>query len=395
MDEHVVADEVCELVGATSLLAWLDLPDDVDGARAVEALQARRRKLQSLQGSAKHRHVARLVIQKYRSLQRVLEQPGDYLTALRRRQALAKLPLLDIGVDGVLADGAVNEEELDFLYDTARRLGLDPQMALGRLKLRAQVHGVSLKPPPPASTKPVLLGPSHPLLSRRWLDEAVGAWMSGLMPDGVRTVVEPVAGEGAVAVTLLGSRPRLTYLGFSVDEDVADRVQEAFERHDLDRASVLPSASHALPLSAATADVAWFVLHAPTPDEVAEAWRVVGSEGQVWVVSAGPPRVTLGGPVPALDGALWGLCRAAGLTPSTLPARAASTHVVTRTVVGPRDELVAMLLQRVAAVQAHAALADEHPAVRRIGHALEELRRAPGDVGCYEVPLQARHLARP
>jgi len=390
MDEHGVADEVCELVGAASLLAWLELPDDVDGRRAIEALHERRRKLQALQGSAKHRHVARLVIQRYRALQRVLERPADYMEALRRRRALAQLPLLDIGVDGVLADGAVTDSELAFLRDTARRLGLDPEVALGRLHARAKVQGV------PVATSPRLprvAGAAHPLLPRGWFDEAVAGWLSARLEQDVRTVVEPAADEGSVAVALLQRRPHLTYLGFSPDEARVDRAQQAYDLRGLAHASALPSRASALPVSDGVADAAVFVLHPPTADELAEAWRVVGPDGQVLVVSVGAPRVTLGGSLPALDEALGELVRAAGLeTSCRLPAASVCTHVVTRTVGGPVDELVALLLQRVAAVAAHAGLSDDHPAVYGMGQALGALQGEPGALGCYQVPLEARGL---
>jgi hypothetical protein len=112
----------------------------------------------------------------------------------------------------------------------------------------------------------------------------------------------------------------------------------------------------------------------------------------VVVVTPGVPRATFDGPLPALDEALWGLCRGALLVPTLPGTRSASTFVVTQTVTGSPSALVALLLSRVAAVQRAAGLSDDHPAVRRLAHALEAFGEGADGVGSYEVPLIARVL---
>ncbi len=388
MDGQDAAAEVCRLVGASSLLAWLELPDEVDGSEALEALRARRRKLQSLQGNPKHRQVAKLVITRFRVLEEVLADPQAYRSALDRQQARARLPLLDMGVDGVLADGTVTEEELAFLHDTARRLGLDPHLALGRLRLRAEARGVSLAPPVPPRPLPALEGPTHPLLASGWLADGVSRWLAAQLPSGTRKVVEPRCGDGAVAHALLTLQPELAYVGFD-EGGLLPRAEATLDGLD---ATVLPSSPHALPVADGSADVVLFVLHCPDAAELAEARRVAGARGRVVVVTTGVPRVTLDGSVPALDAALWALCRAALLVPSVAGTKAASTFVVTQTVAGSRAALVAQVLRRVAAIQRVVRLGDEHPAVRRLAEALEGFSAGPDGVGSYEVPLVARVL---
>jgi len=388
---HDAAEEVCRLVGASSLLEWLELPPTVPSGDARDALRARRRALQAQQGNPKHRAVAKLVITRFRVLDALLVDPAAYHQVVERARTRSQLPLLDMGVDGVLADGTVTEEELAFLHDTARRLGLDPHVALGRLRLRAEARGVSLAPPVPHAPMPSLAGMSHPLLPRGWWGDGVSRWLAAQVPSHARRVVEGRCGEGTAALALLTLRPGLHYLGF--DEPTFTASAEAmFEAQGLERATALPCEAHAMPVADHTADVVLFVLHAPDAAELAEARRVVTRGGRIVVVTPGVPRATHDGPVPALDGALWGLCRAALLVPSLPGTRAASTFVVTHTVVGNRSALVALLLSRVAAVQHAARLSDHHPAIRRVAQALDAFGDGPDGVGTYEVPLVARVL---
>ena len=384
-----VAESVCELVGAPTLLHWLELAPDASGPAAQAALKARRRKLQSLQGSPKHASVARLVIKHQHLLLELLDDPSAYLRTVEHRRAEAQLPLLDIGVDGVLADGTVTAGELAFLRATARRLGVDPALVLGRLEQRAEAQGVRLHDAVPAL--PPVEGPRHPLLPRGWLDEGVASWLLAELGGGP-TLVDAHGDEGGVACALSAARPGLVYVGFAADEAMADRAEQAFAVRGHGAASMLPSDGYPLPLSDGMADAVLFVFEGPDANALADARRVAGLDGRVVAVTVGVPRVTCDGPVPALDAALWGLCRVARARAPLLPARSASVHVMTRTVVGPRDRLVALLLHRVAAVQACAGLSDAHPAVRRLGSALESFGGGPEGLASYEVPLVAQQL---
>jgi len=394
MESLQVAVTLCTLVDEESLLHWLDLPPTTTSEQACAALHARRRKLQSLQSSPKHRPVARLVIKHYRALEGLLSDPASYLEAVRRQRVRDQLPLLDIGVDGVLADGTVTEEELAFLHATARRLGLDPHVALGRLRLRAEVQGVSLAPPPPRPAS-VVDGPPHPLLPTGWLDDDVTRWLGRQLTPATRRVVQPACGAGQLALALASEAPGLAWVGFDPDPATVAKAERHLDAWGLSRATALPADAEALPLSDDSVDMVWFVLHVPSPAELAEARRVLTERGEVCVVTPGVPRVCAEGPVRGLDAALWSLCRAAGLAPADradLAAHAASTFVITRTVAGHRDQLVALLLRRVAALRRHSDLADHHPAVRSVGLALEALSQGPAGVGSYEVPLVSRRL---
>jgi len=379
-----VAAKVCTLVEAPSLLVWLDVPSDAEPDVAREALRRRRRQLQAHHSNPKYREVARLVIGRYRLLDHLLMDVEAYLRAVERERVRAQLPLLDMGVDGVLADGTVTAEELAFLEATARRLGVDADLALGRLRLRADEHGVALGAD---EAVPVVAGAPHPLLPSDWWSGDVARWIAAQIPAGTRRVVDVRCGSGAVALSLATLRPELQVLGF----DVAERTEQAervFDAAGVD-AVALPARAEELPLDPDSADLALFVVEEASVAALAEARRVVG-HGTVLTVDVGVPRATLGGPLPQLDAALWELCRAAELSPARPCATGASTFVVTRTLVGDGPALAAVLLGRLAAVMEVGRLSEAHPAVRAVARALEELgEREEGSVATYEVPLVA------
>jgi hypothetical protein len=382
--EWKAAREVCRLAQVDSLLDWLHLSSDVEPATAKAALSTARKRLQAQQGNPKHRALSQAVITHFRRLEQVLADPRAYAAAVQADHAKGQLPLLDMGVDGVLADGTVTEEELTFLSATAIRLGVDPSVAFGRLRQRAQFRGVSLTPPGPPPRRTALEGPSHPLLPPGWWGDGMSVWLAAQIPSGARRLVEPVCGEGCTALTVLPLRPGLTYVGFD-EEGTASRAEAAIESHGGMEAAAMPSPPDALPLEGGSVDVVAFVLHTPDAATLAEARRVAGKRG----MQPGTPRVSFEGPVPALDGALWGLWRTANDTPP-LPCVSASTYVVTHTTAGSRGALIQLLERRVGAIQRFAGLADGHPAVRRVQHALQAFGEGPDGVGSYEVPLVAR-----
>lgn len=383
MDAHETAAEVCRLAGAPSLLAWLELPETTDGAAAREALHARRRRLQGMQANPKHGAMAKLVITRFQVLEAVLDDPKAYLAALEQARVRAQLPLLDMGVDGVLADGAVTDEEHAFLHQVASGLGIDPALASGRLKARADAQGIALGARPAEGAALALGEPSHPWLPAGWWGDLACRWLASQVPQTARRVVELGCGEGAVAAALLSLRPELVYVGFDVPSRVA-RAEARLEAEGLDGATVLPLVPPSLPLGDASADTVLLVLQRPSPTARAEARRVAGPEGQVVEVTVGAPRL-LG--VPALDAPLEALAEALAAAPPG-PVRSASTFVATRTVVA-RAEAVALVERRLAAVQ-QAGVSPSHPAMVSAGHALAGVSEGPDGVLTWAAPLVAR-----
>ncbi|MEZ4236634.1 MAG: class I SAM-dependent methyltransferase [Myxococcota bacterium] len=227
------AAALCRMVDAPDLLAWLELPPEVDGDHARAALEQRRRRMQSMQANPKFKDSARFLIKNYRRIEAVLADVGAYLEALAAERASSQVPLLELVIDGVLADGVITPEEAAFVRDQAMRLGIAENLYERILRERCEARGVPLPEGPYAPTLPphlVLeattgnfrlplrtLSVAHRATGTGWWDDAFTRLLLLQVPKETERLVDLSAGVAWAALALLPARPAAEYLG--VDED--------------------------------------------------------------------------------------------------------------------------------------------------------------------------------
>ena len=227
------AAELCRLVDAPDLLAWLDLPRDASNAEARSALDRRRKRLQSMQGNPKYRDSARFLIKNFRRIEVLFEDVAGYLEATAAAAAESQLPLLELVIDGVLADGVVTPNEVAFVREQAARLGIASELFERMLRERCEARGIPLPDPPPVPVPAkATVGPTtgnfrlpmrtlqvaHRAAGTGWWDDDFTAALLRVVPEDTERLVDLSCGLAWSALALLPARPQLEYLGIDPDE---------------------------------------------------------------------------------------------------------------------------------------------------------------------------------
>lgn len=288
--EFVVAAQFCARADAADLFEFLGLPRSATVDESLAALAARRTRLQAQQGNPKFREVAVAFIKAFPDLQRALSDPGAHLRHQARAREADKLPLLELAIDSVLADGVVTSNEEAFVRERALALGISKETYERVLNERAEARGISLADASPgASVDPTTTGVFHapsllgahaswwsPLFTRLLLDH---------IPAGPGEMVDLYCRNALSAITVLPARRQIKWLGLDAN---AERLAETRRTVRTSARMRLASArADHVPLVDGTVDIVLCIrgLQHFEPDRVlAEAARVLAPGGRLIVV---------------------------------------------------------------------------------------------------------------
>jgi ubiquinone/menaquinone biosynthesis C-methylase UbiE/DnaJ-domain-containing protein 1 len=288
--ELTAAAQFCARAEAADLFEFLGLPKTAAVDEALGALSARRTRLQSQQANPKYRDVAVAFIKAFPELQRVLADPAAHLRFQSRRREADKLPLLELAIDSVLADGVVTSNEEAFVRERAIALGISKETYERVLAERAEARGISLADASPGvSTDATVTGvfPAPSLLGAHasWWSPLFTRLLLDHVPSGPGEIVDIYCRNALSAVTLLPARRQVKWLGLDAN---ADRLAET--RRTV-RTSPRMRLAHAradhIPLVDGTVDVVLSIraLQHFDPDKVLEeAARVLAPGGRIIAV---------------------------------------------------------------------------------------------------------------
>lgn len=301
-----LAAEFCELVSADDLVGFLGLNPGVSAEEAQAALKKKRSFYQSMQANPKHRHKAKFFIKHYRSLDAVMGEPGEHLAHMASMRAAEKLPMLEMAIDSVLADGVLTPQEENFIRESAETIGIDEDTFRRVLEERLSrssavragaVSGVAIPPPPPSFGKS--LATSVPVVapaaqkrrktSEGWWTQDFTELLLRVLPANSTRMVDIACASGWSALALLPERPSLEYLGVDRDEERLDLARRTITASPIGkRVALLSGYPHELPLKDASVDVVLSVMALryfyDTEPIFAEAYRVLEEGGRFIVV---------------------------------------------------------------------------------------------------------------
>ncbi len=149
------AAELCGIVGARDLFAWLALPRECDEAVALDTLRAKRKRMQGMQANPKYRDEALFLIKHFQAIQDAVTDKAVHLEDMRFRTMSSHLPSLELTIRGVLAAGDLVPEQEAFLRHSADELGVDSQTFEGLIERLCRETGVARAFAPPPLLLPV------------------------------------------------------------------------------------------------------------------------------------------------------------------------------------------------------------------------------------------------
>jgi SAM-dependent methyltransferase len=300
-----LAAEFCEMVGADDLVGFLGLAAETTGDDARKALKKKRSFYQSMQANPKHRDKAKFFIKHYRALDAVLEFPDVHVGHMVSLRAAEKLPMLEMAIDSVLADGVLTPQEENFIRESAEAIGVDEdtfqrvleeRLARSSAVRAGAVAGVAAPPPPPAFGKSLATSSVAPAPKPRRRKTSEGWWTQDftdlllrVIPEGTHRMVDIACASGWSALALLPEREQLEYLGVDRDEDRLALARRTIQASPIgNRVALLSGYPHELPLKDASVDLVLSVMALryfyDTEPIFAEAYRVLKEGGRFVVV---------------------------------------------------------------------------------------------------------------
>jgi SAM-dependent methyltransferase len=435
------AAEMCRLADAPDLLSWLGLTPRSTADEARAALDRQRKRLQSMQANPKFRGVATFLIKNYRKLDDVVGDLPGYLEGLAEERSSSQLPLLELAIDGVLADGVLTPEEAAFVRDQALKLGIAEETFLRVLRERCQVLGVAIPEPQGVPTIPphLPLGGStgsfrvpmrtlhmaHRTAGAGWWDDEFSRLLARQVPLEARRLVDFACGLGWTALSLLPVRPELEYLGIDSSDMHVEVARRNLTQSGLaDRAMVQKADAAHLPLPDATVDVVTCVMSLQQfpdtrpvfrqaarvlrpggrlvvvePDVLSqqfwfdgslpvfnEAFRALANRADSAMLDASPIDDPLGRPGIALGPVLPARMRAVDLDPAHL-----HVHLVQVSQSCTFTAFARRLRKRIEVMQQAAALRPEDPVLRDVLEVLGRLEKERAEpvvgTGMHTLPL--------
>lgn len=326
------ASELCRMVETPDLLTWLGLGADASAVDARAALDRQRKRLQSMQGNPKYRAVATFLIKNFRRIEEVLGDLPAYLDGVAAEQTTTQLPLLELAIDGVLADGVLTAEEAVFVRDQAMKLGIAYEVFERVLRDRCEARGVQYpdNPGKPASLPPhAIMGvnttnfrfprrtlqSAHRAAGTGWWDDAFTRHLLQQVPGDAKRLLDLSCGLGWAALSLMPGRPQLEYLGIDPNELHVDVARRNLAQAGLgDRAMVQRADPSDLPLPDDQVDVVTCIMSLQTVADTRplfrQAARILHSGGRFVVVEPDclGQRFWFDGQLPAVDDAFRALC---------------------------------------------------------------------------------------
>ena len=214
------------MVQCKDLYVYLGLPPGAPKEHALYALEYRKGQLEALAHDPRYRPSAEFLFANYDALARVLADPNGHAEEQRKQEETARLPMLEMAVDGILSDGRVTDEELAYVERAALSLGISSATFRRVLEERALQAGVTLEvsaePEPEASVGEIRGAPGLP-----WWDAALTRTLLDLIPGGPGEMLDLYCRSGFSAVTLLPMRPQLSFVGLDRDPQRIDTAREA------------------------------------------------------------------------------------------------------------------------------------------------------------------------
>lgn len=307
-----LAAQFCEMVGFDDLFDFLGLDADVHPEQALAAVKKKRSFYQSMQANPKHRDKAKFYIKHYRALTAVAEEPKAHLAHQQRLRSAEKLPMLEMAIDSVLADGVFTPQEEAFIRESAANIGIDEETVDAILEERLAKSGATRAergaaagappvPPPPPSLGSTTLKTVRPQVTtaehhRKRRKHSEGWWtprftdlLLGVIPNGTSRMVDIACASAWSALALLPERPGMEYLGIDRESERIDIARRTIEASPLGkRVALMPGLPHELPLHDDSVDVVISVMALryfyDTEPIFAEAHRVLKEGGRFVVV---------------------------------------------------------------------------------------------------------------
>lgn len=219
---------LCRLVNAPDLLTWLGLSEGSTPEEARTALEKARKRMQAMQGNPKYKAASTHLLKSYRKLEELVGDPPAYRLAVATEKSASHLPLLELAIDGVLADGVLTPEEEAFVRDQAAKLGIADEVYERVLAERSALKGTAVPKRQAAQPAPAVatMGPTtgtfriernlnaaHRTAGSGWWDDAFTRLLLNFVPMDTKRAVDLFCGLGFSALALLPERPQLEYLG--------------------------------------------------------------------------------------------------------------------------------------------------------------------------------------
>ena len=314
----------CELVQTRDLFAWLGVEASAPAEEALEALARQRRRMQAMQHNPKYADAARQLMRNYQRFVRVLGDPEAHLAGRQRDREDEKVPMLQLALESVMADGVISAQEEAFLRRTSLELGISEGRYEQELRARVSERGVVLELTDPLSPRSV--SPEAQRARRFRGADGHGWWDAGFtrrllecIPGGPGDLVDVYCRTGLSASTLLPQRPQLAWTGIDRDPDRVAQARALLADqapHALSRIALLPGTPDQLPLADASMDYALLVRALPGLDDtrsaLAEVARVLRPGGRAIAVEADglAEQFYFRGPLRAYNQAFQALCLA-------------------------------------------------------------------------------------
>jgi SAM-dependent methyltransferase len=278
----------------------LGIPPETPEEQAREALAKKRQRMQGMQGNPKFKESASHLIKNFRRLERAVSRPRAHLDAMRRERERERIPMLELALEGVMADGRISVEEEAFLREACFQLGIREEryeevlhqrvaergviLEVGLHRHGPEVDGDTLHVSPEAETTARLRGAE----GYGWWDATFTRMLLECVPGGPGEMVDLYCRTGLSASTLLPERPQLTWLGVDPNPERLERAQQALAAQSaraLARVTLTCGAPTALPIGAEAVDHALAIRALQNlPDTrpvFVEAWRVLRPGGTV------------------------------------------------------------------------------------------------------------------
>lgn len=333
------AAEFCRLVQTADLFEYLGISPESPPEAAREALAKKRKHMQGMQGNPKFKDSATFLIKNFRRLERVIEDPPAHVEASRRAREDERIPMLELALQGILADGVVTREEEAFLRRAALELGISEDRYEEVLGARLREAEVDLsfempapKPEPP--TEPALPIAGDPDTSPEaettarlrgaeghgWWDAAFTRLLLECIPGGPGDAVDMYCRTALSATTLLPERPQLAWVGVDPNAerlDAARRALASLPPRIRERASLTRGTPDHLPLEENSVDYALAIRAlanlSDTRPVLDEAWRVLRPGGRIIVAEPDglAEEFYFGGHLTGYNAAFHRLCAAA------------------------------------------------------------------------------------
>jgi SAM-dependent methyltransferase len=303
-----LAAEFCEMVAKDDLISFLGLENNVAPEEAQAALKKKRGFYQSMQANPKHKDKAKFFIKHYRALDAVLGDPPAHVAHQSKQRSAEKLPMLEMAIDSVLADGVLTPQEEAFIRDSADAIGVDEDTLERVLAERLQTSGAvradsvgTYLPPPPKFGDTVDVRTAAPTMkaevapkkrrkaSNGWWTQSFTDLLVAQLPEGTTRMVDLACGSAWSALALLPERPELEFLGIDREQERLELARKSLAASPIGRrVALMPGLPHELPLKDDSVDVVLSIMALryfyDTEPIFTEALRVLKEGGRFIVV---------------------------------------------------------------------------------------------------------------